>query len=117
MMRKPLISLIALAALSAPAAAQEATPAQPAQPTKAEVEAATATFSLIASALNSEQVPGPVKSALFGCMYQAPLGEISKALTAATEQADIAADDHNKRLVALAAICGARDPSQTPPAE
>ncbi|MEM8826201.1 MAG: hypothetical protein AAF205_07600 [Pseudomonadota bacterium] len=104
------------------AGSASAQPAQPAQPSEAEVTAATRTFGMISSALRSETVPGGLKNALFACIYEKPLSEISARLTAEREKANIPVDDVNRQVALLGLLCGFTPPagadgapSQSPP--
>lgn len=84
---------------------------QPAPPSRVEVENASKTLAAMMSGLQSDKVPEPVKSAIFACIYQAPLAEISLRTTALLEQnkAKLDASNPSDRLSAAAAVCGVRD--------
>ncbi|MFV0625169.1 hypothetical protein ACBY01_14315 [Sphingomonas sp. ac-8] len=118
---KYLLPLAAVAAvLVAPAAsaqkkgsAKAPAAAKPAagQPSRAEVENASQTLSTMIGGLQSDKVPEQVKSAIFACIYRAPLAEISRRTTALLEQnkAKLNASDPTDRLSAVAAVCGVRE--------
>ncbi len=88
-----------------PAAAQQK------QPSKAEIDASVRTLGLITSAIESKDVPVPVKNALFGCLYGKPLKEISEALTKTLKaNPQIDGKDNTKALIVLSRLCGAPAP-------
>ncbi|MGB3723616.1 MAG: hypothetical protein WA979_12460 [Pacificimonas sp.] len=90
--------------------------AQAKAPSKAEVEASFRTLSLITSAIETKEVPVPVKNALFGCIYAKPLGEVSAALTKTlNDNPQIDGKDNTQALIVLSRICGA--PAPEPKAE
>lgn len=115
----------ALIVASNPAFAQKGAKKAPAKtaaaagPSKAEVENASRTLGVLMGAMQSEKVPAPVKQALFGCLYQAPLGAISARVTAvlAQNKEKLNAGDASDRLSAIAVACGVRDGEASTPAE
>lgn len=118
---KLLLPLAAAAALvlSPGASAQKAksgakpAAAKPAagQPSREEVENASKTLAAMIGGLQSEKVPEQVKSALFACIYRAPLAEISLRTTEMLNKNKDKLDASNTtdRLSAVAAVCGVRE--------
>lgn len=106
---KPLA--IVLMALASVAHAAPNPPVRPAQPSEAEVRAAQFHLSLIASALNSTEIPNETKGGLFGCLYEHPLGDISARVTKAlAANKQLKSDDPNTALLVIVKICGAPVP-------
>jgi hypothetical protein len=90
-----------------PAAAKPA----PGQPSREEVENASRTLAAMIGGLQSDKVPEQVKSALFACIYRAPLAEISVRTTQMLIQNKdkLNASNTTDRLSAVAAVCGVRE--------
>lgn len=108
------LTLAATAALAAtPIAAQEATPQQPAEatPTQEQVQAAARHYSIIAGALQSEDLESSIKNQLFMCLYSASMREISDAVTQVIAQNEgLSADNQEHVQTAIGAVCGVRAP-------
>lgn len=81
------------------------------QPSREEVENASKTLAAMIGGLQSEKVPEQVKSALFACIYRAPLAEISLRTTEMLNKNKDKLDASNTtdRLSAVAAVCGVRE--------
>lgn len=103
-MRRGLLFAVAVGAgaLSSPL------PAQVKPPTQAQQAAAVETLKVIMAGLQSKDVPEQVKSAIVGCLYLHNLREISEKTTTVMKQNKLDPKDPNKRLTAIAAICGVR---------
>ena len=86
-----------------------------AKPTQAQLRNAQETLSLIVSALNSKDIPAEMKDGLFGCIYEAPLKEISaKAADVLAKNKKLDPKNPDARLLVIAKVCGA--PIPVPPA-
>ncbi|MBB3910416.1 hypothetical protein [Sphingomonas desiccabilis] len=81
------------------------------QPSREEVENASRTLAAMIGGLQSDKVPEQVKSALFACIYRAPLAEISLRTTQMLNQNKdkLNASNTTDRLSAVAAVCGVRE--------
>lgn len=81
------------------------------QPSREEVENASKTLAAMIGGLQSEKVPEQVKSALFACIYRAPLAEISLRTTEMLNKNKdkLNASNTTDRLSAVAAVCGVRE--------
>lgn len=81
------------------------------QPSREEVENAFKTLAAMIGGLQSEKVPEQVKSALFACIYRAPLAEISLRTTEMLNKNKdkLNASNTTDRLSAVAAVCGVRE--------
>ncbi|MFZ3484674.1 hypothetical protein [Sphingomonas sp. 3-13AW] len=81
------------------------------QPSRDEVENASRTLAAMMGGLQSDKVPEEVKSALFACIYRAPLSEISIRTTQMLNQNKdkLNASNPSDRLSAIAAVCGVRE--------
>jgi hypothetical protein len=90
-----------------------AAPAAAAAPSAEEVKQGQYALKILMSALQAPNVPGPIKNALFACIYTNSISKISKAMYqgAAANKIDIKVPD--KALVVLAGVCGYKP---TPPA-
>jgi len=87
----------------------------PANPTQTQLRNAQETLSLIVSALNSKDIPADMKDGLFGCIYEAPLKEISsKAADVLAKNPKLDAKNASARILVIAKVCGA--PIPVPPA-
>ena len=115
---------LALALAQAPAAAQDAKPAAPL--TEDQKNHGVETFRLLASAMQSQNVPDDVKSALMGCMYENAIGKISQTVDSviAANPGKIDRTKPDQMLGVIAQICGyepkagaatAPAPKSTPP--
>ena len=108
MLKPILLAAAVLAAVPAGAAA-------PDNPTQAQLRDAQETLSLIVSALNSKDIPNEMKNGLFGCIYEAPLKEISaKAADVLAKNKKLDPKNPDARLLVIAKVCGA--PIPVPPA-
>ena len=109
-MLKPIL-LVAILLAVMPAGAAAA----PDKPTQAELRNAQETLSLIVSALNSKDIPAEMKDGLFGCIYEAPLKEISaKAADVLAKNKKLDPKSADARILVIAKVCGA--PIPVPPA-
>ena len=103
-MVKPLfLSAAAVALVAAPSAAL----AQAKRPSDADLKAAIQTLNIMVSAMNDKKAPPALRDAMFGCLYEHPLSDISARVTktlAASPKAK--ANDPNTRLMATAVVCG-----------
>jgi len=128
-MRKLVLSLTAaglllggVGALAAPAkkaAAAKPAAAAPAAASEERSEHAVLYLKVLISALQSEQVKDEAKSALVGCLYEAPLGKISEEMDKVfTTNADKVHRDKPAEVISLlTAVCGYKgDPTQPAPA-
>lgn len=114
MPRPVLLLACALAGLAlAPASALAQAQAAPAAPSKAEIDRAANNLRVFVSALQSEQIPEVVKSALFACIYTNPFSRISEGTDKALAEQKVDKADPNNIVGAMAAVCGYR-PSQAP---
>jgi hypothetical protein len=114
---------LALTTFGGVAFAQTTTPSAPSsQLTEEQKQHGIETFRLIASAMQSQNVPNDVKSALMGCVYENAVGKISdtvdSALAANPGKVDRAKPE--QMLAVIAQICGYEAPAAgttpTPPA-
>ena len=78
MNRYAIAGAVALAVGAGPAMAQEATPLT--SLTQEQKDHGVETFRVLASAMQSPNVPDEVKSVLMGCMYENSVGKISEAV-------------------------------------
>jgi len=113
------LALVMLAMPALIAAAPASTPPRPGPPpTPAQVKAAEQTLGIIVSALRAPNVPAQVKSTLFGCLYQVPLGAISAAMTDTLgKNPKLNKTDPNILLGVVAGVCGFRPGPGTAPAK
>jgi hypothetical protein len=97
---------LALALAQAPAVAQDAKPAAPL--TEDQKNHGVETFRLLASAMQSQNVPDDVKSALMGCMYENAIGKISQTVDSviAANPGKIDRAKPDQMLGVIAQICG-----------
>ena len=109
---------LALGTAGSVAFAQNATPAP--KLTDAQKEHGIETFRLIASAMQSQNVPDDVKSALMGCIYENPVGKISDTVdnALAANPGKVDRTKPEQLLGVIAQVCGYEPPAQgtTPPA-
>lgn len=89
-------------ALSGTASAQSATA------DKAKLEAAALHMRVLLSALQSKDLDNPIKNALFICLYENPLGQISEATSKVLAGNKLDSKDPNKILTVMAGVCGMR---------
>lgn len=112
--RLPILLACALAgAIPASALAQAKSPAPAAAPDKADIERAASNFRVFLSALQSDQIPQVVKSALFACVYSNSFSQISTSTDKLLAERKLNKTDHNQVISAMAAVCGVR-PGQAP---
>lgn len=111
-MNRMLTLVAATAALATPAAAQEAAPQQAqAAPTQEQVQAAARHYSVIAGALQSEELESSIKNQLFMCLYSASMRQISDAVTQVIAQNEGLDPDNQEHVqTAIGAVCGIRAP-------
>lgn len=102
-------TLLAATLLAAGPAGAAATPDKP---TQAQLRDAQQTLSLIVSALNSKDIPADMKNGLFGCLYEAPLREISaKAADVLAKNKKLDPKNPDARILVIAKVCGASIPA------
>ncbi|HEY7808114.1 MAG TPA: hypothetical protein VIC34_13025 [Croceibacterium sp.] len=102
---------LALVATHAPARAQGAKPLTTL--TQEQKDHGVETFRLIASAMQSENVPSDVKSVLMGCMYENPIGKISETVDSAlaANPGKIDRTKPEQMLSVIAQVCGYEPPA------
>ena len=95
-----------------PVAAQEAAPQQAqAAPTQEQMQTAARHYSVIAGALQSEDLETSIKNQLFLCLYSASVREISEAVTQVIDQNEgLSGDNQEDVQTAIGAVCGIRAP-------
>ena len=100
-------------ALPVPAAAQATAPS------KAQLDGAAHVLRIVMSALQSNEVEQPVKSALFDCFYSNSLGKVSEATekVIAANPGKVDRKDASQMLAVIAGTCGYRPPAGAPPAK
>lgn len=114
---------LAAALVATPVAAQDAAPQQQTQaaPTQEQVQAAARHYSVIAGALQSEELESSIKNQLFMCLYSASMRQISDAVTQVIAQNEGLEPDNQEHVqTAIGAVCGIRAPegaAETPPEE
>ena len=114
------VAALAFATAASAVSAQDVTPTPAPKLTDAQKEHGIETFRLIASAMQSQNVPDDVKSALMGCIYENLVCKISdtvdNALAANPGKVDRAKPE--QLLGVIAQVCGYEPPAQgtTPPA-
>jgi len=109
-------ALCLLAMISAPVQAQAA----PTPPNKAQLEAAALRFKVMYSALAAPKIEAPVKNALFGCIYQHSMSEISAKMDqaiAANPKVKIDKSNPEQILGVMAAVCGFKPQNAAPAAK
>ncbi|MGB7404679.1 MAG: hypothetical protein WA906_03240 [Pacificimonas sp.] len=79
-------------------------------PSEKEGQQAFRTLSVIVSAIQSDEVPERVKNAVFACLYEKPLKEVTSLLYENLEKVNVDPTDNTKVLVILATMCGAPPP-------
>ncbi|TPG22643.1 hypothetical protein EAH87_02260 [Sphingomonas koreensis] len=103
-MRMMIIAALALAGAS-PATAADT------KPTKAQLQSAEQTLSLIVGALNAKGVPQETKNGLFGCLYENSLSKIAAGTAAViAKNKPLHGADPTVRLMVIAKVCGAPVP-------
>lgn len=113
-MKKLVLSILAATTIAVPAIAQDA-PAAPVMPTAAQVQLAAQHYSIIAGALQSDELPDSVKSQLFVCLYSASMQTISENVTEVIAQnPQLSADNPQHVQAAIGAVCGVQPPAETP---
>jgi len=86
---------------------------QTAKPSKEQADRALLRFKVLYSAMLSDKVAAPMKQALFGCIYQHSIGEISARMDqvlAASPQAKFDPASPDQQLGLMAATCGYKAP-------
>jgi len=113
-MRRRVATLLAMGALALTGNAS----AQTAALDKAKLEAAALHMRVLLSALQSKDLDNPLKNALFICLYENPLGQISDATSKVLAGNKLDPKDPNKILTVMAGVCGLRPGAggKTPPA-
>ena len=126
------VGAMLLLGVNAPALAQKKpapkAPAAQGALTQEQKDHGVETFRLIASAMQSQNVPDDVKSVLMGCIYENPIGKISEATdkVIAANPGKVDRTKPEQMLSVIAQICGyeppkdaatpAPAPAQGPPA-
>ena len=109
-MQKVLLAAVALSALFLSVPAERAVAAAPsAKPTKAQLEAAAVRLRVLLSAMESKNVEAGAKDALFGCVYEHSLAEISGAMDkaiAANTKVKVDQSDPSQLLAVMVGVCG-----------
>ena len=100
---------IAVAGTSVAAQAPRA-PAAKARPSKAQLESAAANLKIMLSAFQSDKVEPAIKDALFGCLYENDLAQVTAATdkVMATNPGKIDRKNPNQMLGVIAGVCGYR---------
>jgi hypothetical protein len=82
-------------------------------PAKADIERATFNFQVLMSALHSDKVEAPIKSALFACIYENSMGKISQAVDGVITANPGKIDKTNPTQVlgVMSGVCGYRPPA------
>lgn len=105
---------LSLACAAVPAGAASG---QTAKPSKEQAETALLRFKVLYSAMLSPKVAAPIKQALFACIYQHSMGEISARMDqvlAANPKAKVDPSSPDQQLGLMAAICGYKSPKASP---
>jgi hypothetical protein len=107
----------ALALVASPLLAQTAKPAAPRTLTEEQKAHGIETFRLIASGMQSQNVPDDVKSVLMGCIYENPIGKISDAVDqiVAANPDKVDRTKPEQMLGVIASVCG-YEPKDVAPA-
>jgi len=102
---------LALGMAGTPALAQDAKPLT--SLTQVQKDHGVETFRIIASAMQSENVPNDVKSVLMGCMYENPIGKISETVDSAlaANPGKIDRTKPEQMLGVIAQVCGYEPPA------
>lgn len=114
----PVVRSTALAAILAIAVMSAAAPvravAQTA-PTKAQLDSAAHVLRIVTSALQSNEVEAPVKSALFDCLYSNSVAKVSEATdkVIAANVGKVDRKDPSQMLAVIAGVCGYRPAAPT----
>jgi hypothetical protein len=112
-----LSATLAAAGLAGPSVAQSNNKIVP-TPEKADIERATFNFQVLMSALHSEKVEPPIKSALFACIYENSMSKISQAIDGviAANPGKIDKTNATQVLGVMAGVCGYKPPAGAKPA-
>lgn len=105
--------------LLAPLATAVQAQAAPTPPSKAQMETAALRFKVMYSALAAPKIEAPVKNALFGCIYQHSMSEISAKMDqaiAANPKVKIDKTNPDQLLGVMAAVCGYKPANAPAPA-
>ena len=105
---------LALALATSPALAQSAKPAAAAAGlTEEQKNHGIETFRVIASGMQSQNVPDEVKSVLMGCIYENPIGKISDAVdkVIAGNPGKVDRTKPDQLLGVIASVCGYEPPA------
>jgi hypothetical protein len=91
--------------------------AQTGAPSKAQLDNAAHVLRIVMTALQSNEVEQPVKTALFDCLYSNSVGKISEATDKiiAANAGKVDRKDASQMLAVIAGTCGYR-PASGPPA-
>jgi hypothetical protein len=113
-MNRIIVTGVATLAFATASAVSAQTPAPSARLTDEQKEHGIETFRLIASAMQSQNVPNDVKSALMGCVYENPVGKISDTVdnAIAANPGKIDRSKPEQMLGVIAQICGYEPPAQ-----
>ena len=99
---------LALTMAASPLLAQTAKPATPRTLTEEQKTHGIETFRLIASGMQSQNVPDDVKSVLMGCIYENAIGKISDAVdqVVAANPDKVDRTKPEQMLGVIASVCG-----------
>ena len=100
---------LAIAVMPAAVPIQAMAQAQ-AAPTKAQLDSAAYVLRIVTSALQSNEVEAPVKSALFDCLYSNSVSKVSEATdkVIAANAGKVDRKDPSQMLAVIAGVCGYR---------
>ncbi|MES2174745.1 MAG: hypothetical protein V4523_12460 [Pseudomonadota bacterium] len=81
-----------------------------AAPTKAQLDSAAYVLRVVTSALQSNEVEAPVKSALFDCLYSNSVSKVSEATdkVIVANAGKVDRKDPSQMLAVIAGVCGYR---------
>lgn len=100
---------LAIAVMPAAAPIQAMAQTQ-AAPTKAQLDSAAYVLRVVTSALQSNEVEAPVKSALFDCLYSNSVSKVSEATdkVIVANAGKVDRKDPSQMLAVIAGVCGYR---------
>ena len=109
-------ALAAILAIGFLPAALNAQTTQQGAPTKAQLDNAAHVLRIVTSALQSNEVEPPVKSALFDCLYSNSVSKVSEATdkVIAANPGKIDRKDASQMLAVIAGTCGYRPAAASP---
>lgn len=103
-------ALAAILAIGLMPAALHAQAAPKGAPSKVDIDNAAVVLRVISSALQSDAVEQPVKTALFECLYANSLAQVSRATdkVIAANAGKVDRKDASQMLAVIAGVCGYR---------